>query len=146
MSNSVPDAIKAPPPVGIPLVQNLEKEIGKVQARAIFGKTIVGAYVDRRKMKERGANFHSRVEYEADSGFPVEREVFENTDETHGHNIPDCQFVEFFRQISEPEMAALVTCGLDNAAENLIRAEWECKRMQTSMQGASHCDFRWRKG
>ena len=146
MSYSVLDAIKTPPSVGISLVRNLEKEIGKEQARAIVRKAIVGAYVDCRKMKGFEANFHPRVEYKADSGFPVEREVFENTDKTHGHNIPDCQFVEFFRQISEPEMAALVTCGLDNAAENLIRAEWECKRMQTSMQGASHCDFRWRKG
>ena len=43
MSNSVLDVIKPPPPVGIPLVRNLEKEIGKEQARAIVGKAIVGA-------------------------------------------------------------------------------------------------------
>ena len=52
MSNTALDAIKAPPPVGIPLVRDLEKEIGKEQARAIVGKAIVGAYVDCRKMKE----------------------------------------------------------------------------------------------
>lgn len=146
MSNSVLDAIKAPPPVGIPLVRNLEKEIGKEQARAIVGKAMVGAYVDCRKIKRFEANFHPRVEYEADSGLPVEREVVDNTDETHGHNITDCQFAEFFRQIGEPEIDALVTCGVDYAAENLIRPEWEFERMQTRMQGASHCDFRWRKG
>ena len=146
MSNSVLDAIKAPPPVGIPLVRNLEKEIGKEQARAIVGKAIVGAYVDCRKIKWCEANFHPRVEYKADSGCPVEREFFDDTDKSHGHNIPERQFVEFFRQIGQPEMDALVTCGVDYAAENLIRPEWEFERMQTRMQGASHCDFRWRKG
>ena len=54
--------------------------------------------------------------------------------------------MEFFRQIGEPEMDALVTCGVDYAAENLIRPEWEFERMQTRMQGASHCGFRWCKG
>ena len=146
MSNSALDAIKAPPPVGIRLVRDLEKEIGKGQARAIVGKAIVGAYVDCRKMKGCEANFHPRVEYKADSGFPVEREFFDDADKSHGHNIPDCQLVEFFRQIGEPEMDALVTCGVDYAAENLIRPEWEFVRMQTRMQGASHCDFRWCKG
>ena len=145
MSNSALDAIKAPPPVGIPLVRDLEKEIGKEQARAIVGKAIVGAYVDCRKMKGFEANFHPRVEYKADSGFPVEREFFDDADKGHGHNIPDRQFVEFFRQIGEPEMDALVTCGVDYAAENLIRPEWEFERMQTRMQGASHCDLRWCK-
>ena len=146
MSNSLLDAIKAPPPVGIPLVRNLEKEIGPEQARAIVGKAIVGAYVGCRKMKVFEADFHPRVEYEADSGFPGEREVFDSTDKSHGHNIPDCQFVEFFRQIGELKMDAPVTCGLDYAAENLIRPEWEFVRMQTRMRGASHCDFRWCQG
>ena len=146
MSNSVLDAIKTQPRVGIPLVRNLEKEIGKEQARAIVGKAIVGAYVVCRKMKGFEANSHQRVEYEVDSGFPVEREVFDNTDETHGHNIIGCQFAEFSRQIGEPEIDALVTGGVGYAAENLIRPELKFERMQTRMQGASHCDFRRRKG
>ena len=145
MSNSVLDAIKPPPRVGIPLVRNLEKEIGKEQARAIVGKAMVGAYVDCRKIKRFEANFHPRVEYEADSGFPVEREVVDNTDETHGYNIACCKFAEFFRQIGEPEIGALMTCGVDFAAADLIRPEWEFGRTQTRKQGASHCDFLWCK-
>ncbi len=146
MSNSVLNAIKIQSRVVIPIVRELEKEIGKERAHAIVGKAIAGAYVDYRKMKGFEANSHLRVEQEIDSGFPVEREVIDDTEETYGYNITGCQFAEYFRQIGEPEIGALMTCGVDFAAEDLIRPEWEFERTQTRMQGASHCDFRWRKG
>ena len=146
MSNSVLNAIKIQSRVVIPIVHELEKEIGKERANAIVGKAIARAYVDYRKMKGFEANSHPRVEQEIDSGFPVEREVIDDTEETYGYNITGCQFAEYFRQIGEPEIGALMTCGVDFAAEDLIRPEWEFERTQTRMQGASHCDFRWRKG
>lgn len=145
MSNSILDAIKIQSRVVIPIVRELEKEIGRERAHAIVGKAIAGAYVDYRKMKGFEANSHPRVEQEVDSGFPVEREVVDESDETYGYNITGCQFAEYFRQIGEPEIGALMTCGVDFAAEDLIRPEWKFERTQTRMEGASHCDFRWRK-
>ena len=145
MSNSILDAIKIQSRVVIPIVRELEKEIGRERAHAIVGKAIAGAYVDYRKMKGFEANSHPRVEQEVDSGFPVEREVVDESDETYGYNITRCQFAEYFRQIGEPEIGALMTCGVDFAAEDLIRPEWKFERTQTRMEGASHCDFRWRK-
>ena len=145
MSNSVLKAMKIQSRVGIPIVRQLEKEIGKKRAHAIVGKAIAGAYVDYRKTKSFVANSHPRVEQEVDSSFPLEREVVDNTDETHGYNIACCKFAEFFRQIGEPEIGALMTCGVDFAAADLIRPEWEFGRTQTRKQGASHCDFLWCK-
>ncbi len=146
MSNSVLKAMKIQSRVGIPIVRELEKEIGKERAHAIVGKAIAGAYVDYRKTKRFEADSPPLVEQEVDSGFPVEREVVDNFDETHGHNIAGCKSAEFFRQIGEPEIGALMTCGVDFAAKDLIRPEWEFGRTQTRMKGASHCDFLWHKG
>ena len=68
----------------------------------------------------------------------------EDTDVTFGINMTRCHFAEYFRKIGEPEVGALLTCGVDFAAQALLRPSWELQRTQTLMKGASHCDFRWR--
>ena len=50
-----------------------------------------------------------------------------------------------FREIGEPEIGALLTCGVDFAVERRLRPDWDFERTQTRMQGASFCDFRWRR-
>lgn len=146
MSNSILNAVKIQSRVVVPIIRELEKEIGKERAHAIVGRAIANAYVDYRELKGFEKNSHPRVEQEFDNGFPVEREVVDDTDETYGYNINGCEFAEYFRSIGEPEIGALMTCGVDYAAEELIRPEWDFERTQTRMQGAPHCDFRWRKG
>ncbi|MEL0022086.1 MAG: L-2-amino-thiazoline-4-carboxylic acid hydrolase [Rickettsiales bacterium] len=145
MSNPILNAIKIQSRVVIPITRELEKEVGKEKAHAIIGRAIAASYVAYREMKGFEKNSHPRVEQEVDSGFPVEREVVEDTDESYGYNITGCQFAEYFRAIGEPEIGALMTCGVDYAAEDLIRPGWAFTRTQTRMQGADHCDFRWRK-
>jgi hypothetical protein len=44
----------------------------------------------------------------------------------------------------EPEIGALLTCGVDFATQAKLRPDWEFARTQTLMKGASYCDFRWR--
>ncbi len=146
MSNSILNAVKIQSRVVIPIIRELEKEIGKERAHALIGRAIANAYVDYRELKGFEENSHPRVEQEFDNGFPVEREVIDDTEETYGYNITGCEFAEYFRSIGEPEIGALMTCGVDYAAEELIRPEWDFERTQTRMQGAPHCDFRWRKG
>ena len=55
-------------------------------------------------------------------------------------------FAEYYRFIGEPKIGALMTVGVDYAAEELRRPEWDFERTQTRMQGALHCDFRLHKG
>lgn len=146
MSNSILDAVKIQSRVVIPIVRELEKEIGKERAHALIGRAIANSYVSYREKKGFEKNSHPRVEQEFDNGFPVERDVVDDSEDTYGYNITACQFAEFFRSIGEPEIGALMTCGVDYAAEELVRPDWGFERTQTRMQGASHCDFRWRKG
>ena len=145
MPNSILNAIKIQSNAVIPIVQELEKEIGKERAHVLVGRAMAGAYVDYRKRRGFVANSHPRVE-KGEDAFPVEREVIDDTEESYGYSITVCLFAEYFRSIGEPEIGALMTCGVDFTAEDLIRPNWEFERTQTRMQGASHCDFRWRKG
>ena len=146
MSNSIFSAVKIQSRVVIPIIRELKKEIGKERAHALIGRAIANAYVDYRELKGFEENSHPRMEQEFDNGFPVEREVIDDTEETYGYNITGCEFAEYFRSIGEPEIGALMTCGVDYAAEELIRPEWDFERTQTRMQGAPHCEFRWHKG
>lgn len=146
MSNSILNVVKIQSQVVIPIICELEKEIGKERAHAIIRRAIANAYVDYREFKGFEKNSHPRVKQEIGNGFPVEREVVDDAEETYGYNITGCEFAEYFRSIGEPEIGALMTCGVDYAAEELTRSEWEFERTQTRMQGAPHSDFRWRKG
>lgn len=138
------EAIKIQSKVVIPIVKALEAELGKVRAHQIVGDAIAGAYVEYRQRRGFEADVHPGVEVDGPS-FPVQKAVVEHTDDVYGHDITGCAFADYFNSIDEPEIGALMTCGVDYAAEALMRPAWDFERTQTRMQGASHCDFRWRK-
>lgn len=145
MTNKILEAVKIQSRVVIPIVKALEREIGKEKAHAIVGAAIADAYIEHRERRGYELNSHPRTEHESGMAFPVEREIVSDGEAEFGHNITGCQFADYFRSIDEPEIGALMTCGVDFAAEALIRPQWTFERTQTRMQGAAHCDFRWRK-
>jgi hypothetical protein len=146
MSNSILNVLKIQPPVVIPIVCELKKEIEKEREDAIIGRAIASAYVDYRELKGFEENSHPRVEQEIDNGFPFKREVMDGTEEKYGYNITGSEFAECFRSIGEPQIGILMTYGVYCAAEEFIRPEWDSERAQTEMKGDPHCDLRWRKG
>jgi hypothetical protein len=87
-------------------------------------------------------NLHPRES--VGDAFPVERQVVDDSDTTFAVNMTRCRFAEYFRSIGEPDIGALLTCGVDFANEALQRPDWLFERTQTLMQGARYCDFRWR--
>jgi hypothetical protein len=139
------EAIKIQARAMIPIVKALEKELGKARAHEIVGKAMAAAYVQYREKRGFEVDSHPRVEQETGLDFPVEREMVDDTESSFGFNITGCQFADYFRAIGEPEIGALMTCGVDFAAEAKIRPGWKFSRTQTRMQGAPHCDFRWTK-
>jgi hypothetical protein len=128
----------------IPIVKAMEKELGKERAHAIVGKAIAENYVAWRDKRGFVPDSHPRDEDGDGPAFPVEKTVVEDSATAYGHNITGCAFADYFRSIGEPEIGALMTCGVDFAAEAHMRPGWEFTRTQTRMHGAPHCDFRWR--
>jgi hypothetical protein len=130
----------------IPIVKALEAEIGKERAHAIVGRAIAQSYVAWRDKLGFVPNTHPRGDATDNKpAFPVEQQVVEDTADAYGHNITRCAFADYFRSIGEPEIGALMTCGVDFAGEAHMRPDWEFTRTQTRMEGAPHCDFRWRR-
>jgi predicted hydrocarbon binding protein len=141
---SMLEAVKIQARVLIPVVKALEVELGREEAHALVGRAIGESWSDFVTSRNPKRNQHPG---EAASGFdfPVESEIVEHTDDSFGRNFTACAFADYFREIGEPEIGALLTCGVDFAVERKLRPEWEFRRTQTQMQGAPFCDFRWRR-
>lgn len=142
--NPILEATKVQARAVIPIVKELEKELGKERAHAIVGRAIAANYVAWRESRGFVPDAHPRAEAADGPDFPVEHQVVEDTATAYGHNITGCAFADYFRSIGEPEIGALMTCNVDFPAEERLRPGWEFTRTQTRMQGAAHCDFRWR--
>jgi hypothetical protein len=140
---SMLEAVKIQASVLIPIVKALETELGKERAHALVGRAIAESYADFRASRTKERDIHPGDAEPMD--FPVESTVVEHTESRYGFDITGCAFADYFRKIGQPEIGALLTCGVDDAVEARLRPSWEFERTQTRMQGASHCDFRWRR-
>lgn len=138
------DAVKIQARALIPVVKALENEIGKDRAHALVRDAIAESYAQFVSTRTPSKNTHPGDDRDSAQQFPTESEVVEHTNTTYGYNITRCQFAEYFRKIGEPEIGALLTCGVDFAVEARLRPNWEFQRTQTQMEGAPFCDFRWR--
>jgi hypothetical protein len=137
------EAIKIQARVIVPVVKALEAELGKEKAHSLVGSAIAESWADF--LASRSSERNQHPETGSDFDFPVESEVVERSDDSFARNFTACAFADYFRKIGEPEIGALLTCGLDFAVEARLRPEWSFERSQTRMQGAPHCDFRWKR-
>lgn len=140
---SILDAVKIQSRALIPVVRALEAELGEERAHEIVGRALAESYADLRAGMTDARDEHPGEAEGLD--FPVETEVVDHTETSYGFDITGCAFADYFRSIGEPEIGALMTCGVDFAVEKRLRPGWEFRRTQTRMQGAKTCDFRWRK-
>lgn len=61
------------------------------------------------------------------------------------YDISRCIYADFFREIGEPELGAVLVCNADiYLVEEVTGPEVEYTRTQSIMEGGSCCDIRWR--
>jgi len=59
--------------------------------------------------------------------------------------VTRCAYAEFYKALGEPELGFLLVCTADFATAEGFGPDVRLTRTQTIMQGASHCDFRYRR-
>jgi len=136
------EAVKIQARAVIPIVRALEARMGAAEAHQLVGDAIANAWADHVQAHTETSP-HPRSA--ADSPFPVERMIVTDRAEEYAVNMTRCGFAEYFRSIGATDVGALLTCGVDQEVERRLRPDWTFSRTQTLMQGASHCDFRWRR-
>ena len=71
-------------------------------------------------------------------------EVREQTDQTYAFDVRRCRYAEMYLAMGLGEIGHLLSCQRDGTFCEGYDPKLKFSRSQTIMQGASHCDFRYR--
>jgi hypothetical protein len=77
-------------------------------------------------------------------GGALEIEVKEQTGDSFAFNVVRCRYAETYRAMGLGEIGHLLSCNRDGAFCEGYDSKLKLERTQTIMQGASHCDFRYK--
>ncbi len=143
------DRVKIQAEVLVPLIKAFEAELGPERARAVARDGLqewIGArYAELRKsapgdpieLVSRGLPLFAEGALEVD--------VVDQSAEAFDFDVTRCAYAEFYRALDEPELGFLFVCDLDHAMAEGLGPDLVFERSQTIMQGATHCDFRYRR-
>ena len=77
-------------------------------------------------------------------GGALEIEVKEQSEESFTFNVVRCRYAETYKAMGLGEIGHLLSCNRDGAFCEGYDPKLKLERTQTIMQGASHCNFRYR--
>jgi hypothetical protein len=135
----------------VPLVKALQAELGKERANALVRKVLGDVY---RRLGEQwwqakesthvGENMALAFASFAE-GDAVEYSVRAQSQDTYEIDVTRCRYAQFYRELGEPELGFLLVCSSDFPFAEGFGPDIKLTLTQTIMQGASHCDFRYRR-
>jgi hypothetical protein len=135
----------------VPVVRALRAELGKEKADALVKQALGGwsrqLFTDMAKGVEgTGRRKWAAVQGAINeiSGPEVEATNPVKDKERLEFDVTRCRFAEFFRDLNEPELGALLVCATDFDIAATSDGEVKLERAQTIMQGAPACTFRYR--
>ena len=128
----------------------LVPRVGKEQAQEIIrisvansaiaqGREFRAQYDHMPTLADHAANHHL---WEADDA--LERTYLQKTDTNMDYNITRCEYANMYRAMGLGEIGHLLSCNRDSSYCIGFSDNIELTRTQTIMEGAVHCDFRYR--
>ncbi|MBV8697144.1 L-2-amino-thiazoline-4-carboxylic acid hydrolase [Bradyrhizobium sp.] len=151
MTVSVIEQAKIQAQVLVPLVKALQAELGEARANALVRKALADTYRrfgeafwQSRPDKHLGETMASAFRTYA-AGDALAYDVREQSDDTFAIDVSRCRYAEFYNALGEPELGFLFVCSADFSLAEGFGDDVALTRTQTTMQGASHCDFRYRR-
>jgi len=134
----------------VPLVKALQAELGEERANALVREALGEQYrkFGERWWKSQGARELGEKMASAFEGFAaadaLDYEVLRKDAQSFQVNVTGCRYAEFYKKIGAPELGFLLVCSSDIALAEGYSDPVQLDRTQTIMQGASHCDFRYK--
>jgi L-2-amino-thiazoline-4-carboxylic acid hydrolase len=151
MSIPVIQQAKIQAEVLVPLIKAMRAELGEERAHAIvraalretyrrYGEEFWRTKNEKNLGKAMASAFKTFARDEA-----LDYTVIEQSQDAYAIDVTRCAYAEFYEELGEPELGFLLVCSADfDTAEGYDR-DIKLTRTQTIMQGASHCDFRYRR-
>ena len=133
-----------------PIYEELKLEIGAPAAQAVLRRAIRRAAIRAGEQLAAatpgGANLQTFQDIQRlwtkDDALQVE--VLHASPERYDIDIRRCRYAETYRAMGLGEIGAVLSCERDGAFCEGYDARIKLTRTQTIMQGADHCDFRYR--
>jgi hypothetical protein len=144
------DKAKIQAQVLVPVMRALREEMGKEKADALVKQALGGwskqMFADIGKDIEGGRRRWSKMQGALnDISLPgVETTEAVKDAATLEFDVTRCRYAEFFRELNEPELGALLMCSTDFDIAATSDGAVTLTREQTIMQGAPSCTFRYR--
>jgi hypothetical protein len=81
----------------------------------------------------------------AGGGGGLDIQVLDQTGDRLAFNVTRCRYAEFYKELGLEDLGSLIHCSRDHAMVAGFSDDLELARSQTIMEGASCCDFRFRR-
>ena len=143
--------VKLQTEVLLPLLRNLRAELGEEKANDLVYPVL------RRMTKDWIAEIASSESADPIENFrktselhltsfegDVDMDVLRADDERLEVNVTGCRYADFFRQLGEPELGAILTCEMDDHITELSAPAVSLSLTDTIMKGGTHCPFRYK--
>jgi hypothetical protein len=144
------EQIKIQAQVLVPLVKTMQAELGEQRANRLIRKALGELYREfgRKWWQTQQAHaFGEKMAAAFDAfaaGDALDFEIIKQAPDAFDVNITGCRYARFYQEIGAPELGFLLVCSADFAMAEGYGAPVQLTRTQTIMEGASHCDFRYR--
>lgn len=135
----------------VPLIKALQTELGQERANALVRKALGDVYrrLGERWWQTKGSRHVGENMASAFAAFAkdaaLDYSVRAQSQEVYEIDVTRCQYAQFYKELGEPELGFLLVCSSDFPFAEGFDPDLKLTRSQTIMQGASHCDFRYRR-
>ncbi len=132
-----------------PLIEALCAEFGEQQVLDLVQTTIVQiAREQGRQLREQASTSDLQAfaatlaDWQRDDALRIE--TLKSTDTEFHFNVTHCRYADMYRSLGMAELGSILSCQRDYALIQGFNTEVTLERTQTIMEGATHCDFRYR--
>jgi hypothetical protein len=151
VATSVIEQAKIQAKVLVPLVKALQAELGEQRANELVRKTLGDLYRgygeefwrSKSAVGLGNAAASAFATYARDDA--LHYDVIEQSEDRFEIDVRVCRYAEFYKALGEPELGFLLVCSADFATADGFGPDIKLTRTQTIMQGASFCDFRYKR-
>jgi pantoate kinase len=133
-----------------PIYDEMVQRLGQLEAADILSAAITKdsiaqgqAYAANEKTKPTLESFHHLLPQWTANG-ALEVDMLKETESQLHYNVTRCKYAEMYKQMGLAEIGHILSCGRDATFCTGYNSDIKLDRNQTIMQGAPHCDFRYR--
>jgi hypothetical protein len=135
----------------VPLVKTLQAELGEERANALVRKTLGDLYRRLgeqwwRAKQSRNLGENMKLAFVSFArGDALDYSVRAQSEDTFEIDVTRCRYAQFYKELGVPELGFLLVCSSDFPFAEGLGPDIKLTRTQTIMQGASHCDFSYKR-